>query len=66
MPRPVPGEKMSNYVKHSFHLVDESPWPLVRAVSAFYLTTGLVAWFYGSSSGLAGLGGALVVLAICQ
>ncbi len=36
---------MSNYVKHSYHLVDESPWPLLSAAAAFFLTTGFAQWF---------------------
>ena len=32
-------------VHHRFHLVDESPWPLLRAFGGLFLTTGLVNWF---------------------
>jgi cytochrome c oxidase subunit 3 len=32
--------------KHSFHLVDPSPWPLVSALSAFMLTTGGVLYMH--------------------
>ena len=38
--------KMSNYVLHSFHLVDESPWPLVASVFGLGLTSGLLKFFY--------------------
>jgi len=37
---------MSNLIRHPYHLVDESPWPLVRSAGAFFLTTGLVSWFH--------------------
>jgi len=30
---------------HSFHLVDQSPWPLTGAIAAFIITTGIVKWF---------------------
>jgi cytochrome c oxidase subunit 3 len=29
---------------HDFHLVDPSPWPLIGAISAFFLATGGVMW----------------------
>jgi len=36
------------YIKtrHSFHLVDPSPWPLVSALGAFMLTTGGVLYMH--------------------
>ena len=37
---------MSNFIRHPYHLVDESPWPLIASLAAFYLTNGLVIWFY--------------------
>ena len=33
-------------VAHSFHLVDESPWPLYASTTALGLTVGLVNWFH--------------------
>lgn len=38
---------MSNKICHPFHLVDESPWPLIAAIGAFSLTTGFVGIFSG-------------------
>ena len=38
--------------KHSFHLVDPSPWPLLASLGAFMLTIGAVLYmqnFYGGS-----------------
>lgn len=32
--------------RHSFHLVDPSPWPLFVSLSALSMTTGLVMWFH--------------------
>jgi cytochrome c oxidase subunit 3 len=45
---------MSNYrnnQKHSFHLVDPSPWPLVSAISALMLTFGGVLYMHGYTEG---------------
>ena len=30
---------------HTFHIVDQSPWPLIAALGALILTSGLVKWF---------------------
>lgn len=40
---------MSSFIRHSFHLVDESPWPLIRAGRAFFLVTGFLHWFRSSN-----------------
>lgn len=32
--------------KHSFHLVDPSPWPIFASVGVWGFTTGLVGWFH--------------------
>ena len=34
-------------VKHDYHLVNPSPWPLFGSVAAFVLTAGGVMWFKG-------------------
>lgn len=31
---------------HSFHIVDQSPWPLTAALGAIIITTGIVKWFH--------------------
>nr|AXS65268.1 cytochrome c oxidase subunit 3 [Cucujoidea sp. 37 KM-2017] len=31
---------------HPFHLVDQSPWPLLGSLSAFTLMMGLIKWFH--------------------
>jgi len=45
--------------KHSFHLVDPSPWPLIAALGAFMFTTGMVLYmhrfFGGGQLALTGL-----------
>nr|YP_009172416.1 cytochrome c oxidase subunit III [Sinergasilus polycolpus]ACB99584.1 cytchrome c oxidase subunit III [Sinergasilus polycolpus]ALG63350.1 cytochrome c oxidase subunit III [Sinergasilus polycolpus] len=40
---------MSNMISHPYHLVDESPWPLMASVSGLGLTFGLVKWFHSQS-----------------
>jgi cytochrome c oxidase subunit 3 len=30
---------------HTFHIVDQSPWPILAAIRALILTSGLVKWF---------------------
>lgn len=37
--------------KHSFHLVDPSPWPLISGMSAFMLTFGFALYMHGYSGG---------------
>lgn len=37
--------------KHSFHLVDPSPWPLISGMSAFMLTFGFAMYMHGYSGG---------------
>lgn len=51
---------------HRFHLVDESPWPLLRSSRAFFLTVGLVIWFSTRTSALMLNGLALILLVIIQ
>lgn len=43
---------MSNYVRHPFHLVDESPWPLLASFRGMGLTSGLLKWFHFSEISL--------------
>jgi len=57
---------MSNLIRHSYHLVDESPWPLIRSVGAFFLTTGLVKWFHLNSPTLMLTGLIIILLVILQ
>lgn len=43
--------KIRNNQKHSFHLVDPSPWPIIAAFSAFMLTFGGVMSMHGYTGG---------------
>ncbi len=57
---------MSNLVRHSYHLVDESPWPILRSFSAFVLVVGLTKLFCLSNPDLLFLGILLVVVSMTQ
>ena len=37
---------MSNFIRHPYHLVDPSPWPILSAVAAMGLTNGFIQLFY--------------------
>lgn len=43
---------MSNFIRHPFHLVDESPWPLAAALGALGITLGLVQLFHEGLSSI--------------
>lgn len=57
---------MSNLVRHPYHLVDESPWPLFSSFGALFLTGGLVKWFYGGAINLIFTGLCVIFLVIYQ
>ena len=57
---------MSHYVQHPYHLVDESPWPLLSSLGALFITTGLVKWFHTYSSSLFLIGTFIIMLIIFQ
>jgi cytochrome c oxidase subunit 3 len=37
---------MANYLKHPFHLVNESPWPLWAAIVVFFSMSRIIEYFY--------------------
>lgn len=57
---------MLKIVRHPFHLVDESPWPLIRRLGAFYITCGFVKIFYFSNYLLFFVGAMTILLVITQ
>lgn len=59
-------KKSFSTVRQPFHLVEFSPWPLIGAISAFCLTTGLAAWFHGYGETAITCGLILVILVILQ
>jgi len=50
-----------NNQKHSFHLVDSSPWPLIAAFSALMLTIGAAMYMHGYAGG-----GFLLTMGFCM
>ena len=46
---------MSSDVKHDYHLVDPSPWPLVGSIGAFTMLLGAVFWMNKDYTGFWGL-----------
>ena len=57
---------MSNLIRHPYHLVDESPWPLIGSIGAFFITSGLVKWFHFYSFSLLLTGIAIILIVIYQ
>ena len=57
---------ISKHFTHSYHLVDERPWPLTRALGAIFLTTGFANWFYFKETSLFTIGALLTALRIIQ
>ena len=55
--------QIRNNQKHSFHLVDPSPWPLIAAFSALMLTFGAAMFMHGYTGGsfLLGMGFCMVL-----
>nr|YP_009753969.1 cytochrome c oxidase subunit III [Cyphoderus albinus]QIT06450.1 cytochrome c oxidase subunit 3 [Cyphoderus albinus] len=51
---------------HSFHLVDQSPWPLTGALGALMLTTGTVKWFHSFNFLIMTLGLVTLVITCIQ
>nr|AZH81048.1 cytochrome c oxidase subunit III [Caridina novaecaledoniae] len=52
--------------KHTYHLVDMSPWPLTGSISAMMITTGLVKWFHQFNMDLLLLGLLATILTMLQ
>lgn len=57
---------MSNMTRHPYHIVDESPWPLIRSAGAFFITAGLVKWFHQFSFTLALTGCSIILIVMAQ
>jgi cytochrome c oxidase subunit 3 len=51
---------------HTYHLVDQSPWPLTGALGALILTTGLVNWFHNLTPYLFFFGELILILTCIQ
>jgi cytochrome c oxidase subunit 3 len=57
---------MSNLIRHPYHIVDESPWPLVRAFGGFFITSGILFWFHINRAYLFFLGIFIIAIVMVQ
>ena len=51
-------------VKHDYHLVDPSPWPIIGSVGAFTMLAGAVLWMNSSYKSFGGLAGQPWIFAV--
>lgn len=51
---------------HSFHLVDQSPWPITAALAALIIVTGLTKWFRSNNIELITLGFLAIIITTYQ
>nr|YP_010960263.1 cytochrome c oxidase subunit III [Sternoptyx obscura]WNG77903.1 cytochrome c oxidase subunit III [Sternoptyx obscura]WNH23160.1 cytochrome c oxidase subunit III [Sternoptyx obscura] len=54
------------YQAHMYHMVDPSPWPLVGALGALMMTSGLAVWFHFHSMIVMTVGLVVVLLTMLQ
>jgi cytochrome c oxidase subunit 3 len=53
-----------SHVRHDYHLVNPSPWPIVGSIAAFVMLGGTVLWMNKDYAGFGGLAGQPVIFAI--
>nr|YP_010176526.1 cytochrome c oxidase subunit III [Phrynoglossus myanhessei]QSQ72198.1 cytochrome c oxidase subunit III [Phrynoglossus myanhessei] len=51
---------------HAFHMVDPSPWPILGAITAFLMTSGLAIWFHFNSPLILIMGLTMMILTMVQ
>ena len=57
---------MSNSVQHPYHLVNNSPWPILASLGALFITRGLACWFHQHSMDLLIVGLFLTIIVSAQ
>nr|YP_010999063.1 cytochrome c oxidase subunit III [Eupolyphaga nigrinotum]WPM91821.1 cytochrome c oxidase subunit III [Eupolyphaga nigrinotum] len=57
---------MTNHANHPFHLVDKSPWPIIGALSAMIMLTGMIKWFHLYNQSLLLIGMMIMTLTMIQ
>lgn len=57
---------VNKIITHSYHLVDERPWPFVRAAGGLFVTFGFVNWFFFFEVNLFVLGLLVILLRMFQ
>nr|UGS80352.1 cytochrome c oxidase subunit III [Kaestneriella sp. KaspPE] len=51
---------------HPYHLVNVSPWPLVGAIAALFMTLGMIQWFHTNLNTLMNIGLIVMLLTMYQ
>jgi len=54
------------FSNHPFHLVNYSPWPLIRSIGAFSIVSGLIKWFHQYELNLFIIRNIIILLTIYQ
>lgn len=57
---------MSTNKNHTYHLVDYRPWPILRALRAIIIITGIIKWFHNFNSQLIIIGTLVTILIVYQ
>nr|QLY90167.1 cytochrome c oxidase subunit 3 [Micropterna lateralis] len=57
---------MSTHANHPFHLVSQSPWPLMGALSTMTFLTGMINWFHMYNINLLLLGFTMILITMYQ
>jgi len=57
---------MTRHNNHPFHLVDKRPWPIIGAIGALIMITGLIKWFHLYKQELILIGIIIIILTIIQ
>jgi len=57
---------MTRHNNHPFHLVDKRPWPIIGAIGALIMITGLIKWFHLYKQELILIGITIIILTIIQ
>nr|YP_009945231.1 cytochrome c oxidase subunit III [Pedetontus zhejiangensis]QOE17738.1 cytochrome c oxidase subunit III [Pedetontus zhejiangensis] len=53
-------------MNHPYHLVERSPWPIISALGALIMTTGIVKWFHVYNNQLFLLGILIILMTMIQ
>nr|WHM51529.1 cytochrome c oxidase subunit III [Zootermopsis nevadensis]WHM51542.1 cytochrome c oxidase subunit III [Zootermopsis nevadensis]WNR50550.1 cytochrome c oxidase subunit III [Zootermopsis nevadensis] len=57
---------MTNHMNHTFHMVNQSPWPLIGAMGAMITLTGTVKWFHQYEQTLMSIGMITMIMTTIQ
>nr|WES82249.1 cytochrome c oxidase subunit III [Archotermopsis wroughtoni] len=57
---------MTNHMNHTFHMVNQSPWPIIGAMGAMIMLTGTVKWFNQYEQMLMSIGTITIIMTMIQ